>query len=241
MTLNKLQRFAELKTFSNYFEFLFDKRLDDFNLKGKWSLEYFKNDHPLVLELGCGKGEYCIGLFQKFPDKNYIGVDIKGARIWRGAKTASENNYTGVAFLRTRIDFIDKCFAANEVDEIWITFPDPQLKKDRKRLTHPLFLNRYLKFLKPGGKVHLKTDSRELYDFTLEVIEQNKLQVHASTFDLYKEANEGLFKNAQAIQTFYESGFLKQRLKITYVSFSPDTGAVTPLHYSDPKKASKGV
>src|SRR5688572_33160801 len=170
MAKNKLQRFAELRTFSNVHEFLFTERETDFKLKGKWNTDHFKNSNPIVLELGCGKGEYSNGLAEKYPNLNFIGVDIKGARIWRGSKTAQEKKLLNVAFLRTQIEFIESCFEKEEVSEIWITFPDPQPNKEKKRLTHPVFLNRYKNILKQKGVIHLKTDSAELYEFTLETI-----------------------------------------------------------------------
>ena len=148
----------------------------DFVLKGKWRFDYFKNDHPIVLELGCGKGEYSVGLAKHFPEKNFIGVDIKGARMFIGAKEALENNMLNVAFLRTKIDFIQDYFAENEVDEIWLTFSDPQPKKPRKRLSSPLFINRYRQIMKPGGIVHMKTDSDILFEYTEEQIKENNYE-----------------------------------------------------------------
>lgn len=197
----------------------------DHQLKGKWKSSVFENDQPLVLELGCGKGEYTVGLAERFPNKNFLGIDIKGARIWRGAKTALENKMPNVAFLRTRIEFISSFFAPGEVDEIWITFPDPQLKerRERKRLTHPLFLNRYAGFLSEQGVVHLKTDSRELYDFTLEMVEKESCTLLEHTSDLYapntklqvEEHREALL----GIRTFYEQQFLEQGKPICYLKF----------------------
>src|SRR5690606_17521039 len=184
---NKLKRFKENETFSNVIQPTREEVVSgDFYLKGKWNQEIFKNDNPIVLELGCGKGEYSVGLSQKYPNKNFIGIDIKGARMWVGAKQAEALNLNNVAFLRTRIDFIEQAFAKDEVDEIWITFPDPQPQKtrERKRLTHLRFLERYRNLLKKGGIVHLKTDSRLLYDFTLEVIKDNKLELIVHTPDL---------------------------------------------------------
>jgi tRNA (guanine-N7-)-methyltransferase len=215
----KLARWAELNSFSHViqpaFEDVFRK---DHELKGKWHEEWFKNDNPIVLELGCGKGEYTVNLASKYPGKNFIGVDIKGHRMWRGAKEAKEKNLTNAAFLRTRIEFIRSFFAQGEVDEIWITFPDPQLKQSResKRLPGAYFLNLYRAFLKDNGIVHLKTDCRALYDYTLSIVRANNLEIITSTADLHNElpGNEML-----AIRTFYEEMFLKDNVPITYLSF----------------------
>ncbi|MFI5163864.1 MAG: tRNA (guanosine(46)-N7)-methyltransferase TrmB [Bacteroidia bacterium] len=218
MPKNKLQRFAELRTFQNVHEFLFDERENNFRLKGKWNSEYFKNENPIVLELGCGKGEYSIGLAEKYPDKNFIGIDIKGARIWRGSKNAQEKKLENVSFLRTQIEFIENCFAKDEVSELWITFPDPQPNKEKKRLTHPVFLNRYKNIIKQNGIIHLKTDNIELHEFTLEVIRENKLTLLDSTADLYGNIDDGR-EEVKSIQTYYEKKFLAQGKKITYLKF----------------------
>ena len=219
MTQNKLQRFAEIKTFPNVFEFLWTERLTDFRLRGTWNRDFFRNEHPIVLELGCGKGEYTIALAEKYPEKNFIGMDIKGNRIWKGAKTAIEKKLGNVAFLRSQIDFIERCFAPGEVDEIWITFPDPQPKKERKRLTHPIFLARYRKILKPGGILHLKTDSLELHEYTLEVIAEHKIPLLDATADLYGTMNTGRAE-AGSVKTHYENLFTAEGKKITYLKFS---------------------
>ena len=181
----------------------------------------FACGQPIVLELGCGKGEYTIDLSRRVPDRNYVGVDIKGARLWRGAKTATEENLPNVAFLRTRIEFIEAFFGPGEVSEIWLTFSDPQLKSENSRLTSPLFLERYRKFLKPGGIVHLKTDSRFLHEYSKAVAMANGLTILASTTDLYAERqidNDALYE----VQTFYERMFLSQGYKITYLAFTID-------------------
>lgn len=219
MGKNKFKRFQENLTFRNLvqpeFEEIFKK---DHNLKGRWRSEFFGNENPIVLELGCGRGEYTVSLGEMFPDKNFIGVDIKGARMWRGAKTATEKGMPNVGFLRTRIEFIESFFAPGEVDEIWITFPDPQLKKNRvkKRLTAPAFLASYAKFLKPGGKVHLKTDCRHLHDYTNAVIGVNGLVTEFADNDIY---GNGSADEILSIKTTYESQFLKQGKAITYVRF----------------------
>lgn len=218
MPKNKLQRFAELKTFSNVYEFLWTERETDFKLKGKWNSEHFNNDNPIVLELGCGKGEYSIGLAEKYPNKNFIGLDIKGARIWRGSKNAQEKKLSNVAFLRTQIEYIEACFANDEVSEIWITFPDPQPNKERKRLTHKIFLDRYKNVLKPDGVVHLKTDSAELHEFTKEVIAENKLPLWDSTSDLYGDPDPR--EEPKAFKTHYENLFTAKGKKITYLKFN---------------------
>ena len=163
-------------------------KLRNHAIKGRWGEEMFGNDHPIVLELGCGKGEYTIALAERHPEINYIGVDIKGARLWKGAKYATENALPNVAFLRTRIEFIEAFFGPGEVSEIWLTFSDPQLRgSENSRLSSPLFLERYRKFLKPGGIVHLKTDSRFLYEYTQAVCQVNNLQILASGIDIYRE------------------------------------------------------
>ena len=188
MGKDKYRRFQENLTFANMvqpdFEEVFGK---EYRLKGHWHDEFFRNPNPIILELGCGRGEYTVALAERNPDRNYIGIDIKGARMWRGAKTATERGMANAAFLRTRIEFINSFFASGEVDEIWITFPDPQLKKQRvkKRLTSPQFLGYYAKFLKPEGVVHLKTDSRHLHEYTKAVIERNALPLLACGDDIY--------------------------------------------------------
>lgn len=219
MGKNKHRRFQENLTFNNLIQPEFDDIFKkDHQLKGRWRKNFFGNDNPLILELGCGRGEYTVALGEKFPDKNFIGVDIKGARMWRGAKTATENGMSNVAFLRTRIEFIDSFFNTGEVDEIWITFPDPQLKKSRvkKRLTSPGFLASYAKFLKPGGKVHLKTDCLHLHDYTLAVVNVNGLVTEFADSDIY---GNGTADDILSIKTTYESQFLKEGKSITYVRF----------------------
>ena len=223
----KLEHFAEMATFPHVYqpslEEVFRK---DYELKGKWRTEVFKNERPIVLELGCGKGEYTVGMARQFPDKNFIGVDIKGARMWRGAKTSLEEGLPNVAFLRTRIEFITSCFADGEVDEIWITFPDPQMKdrREKKRLTGPLFIERYKQFLKPEGIIHLKTDSDFFYQFSLEECKRNEYSILDSTEDLYHEhilkLNEEM-RDILKIQTHYERLFMEKGHLIHYLKFSP--------------------
>lgn len=221
---SKLEKFADLNTFSNSFDLFFDQLTEGLPLKGKWHQEVFKNDNPIVLELGCGRGEYTIGLAENNPNKNFIGVDIKGNRIWTGAKHALDNGLNNVAFLRTLIDFIEHCFGPDEVSEIWITFPDPQPQKtrERKRLTNPdFFLKRYKTILKPGGLVHLKTDSTSFYEYTMDVIKERNLPLVFATNDLYKncpEDREELIK----IKTYYEGLFTAKGEDIKYCCFKLD-------------------
>jgi len=212
-----LQRFAEMETFANViqpdFEEVFGK---DFRLKGLWSKCQFHNENPVVLELGCGKGEYATGLAKHFPDKNFIGVDIKGSRMWRGASTALSEQLHNVMFLRTRIEMIGSFFGPDEVDEIWLTFPDPQLKKARKRLTSSRFLNSYRTFLKKGGIIHLKTDNAVLYRYTLDLIDKNQLKLRFHSDDLY---HSGYINDILDIKTYYEQQFLDQGMRIHYLCF----------------------
>jgi tRNA (guanine-N7-)-methyltransferase len=217
---SKIEKFADVDSFSNCFAFSFQELGKGFGMKGDWHRSWFKNQNPLLLELGCGKGEYTTGLAVANPDRNYIGVDVKGNRIWTGAKTAIDLGLRNVAFLRTRIDFIDHCFAPGEVDEIWITFPDPQPQstRERKRLTHPLFINRYLKFLKPGGLIHLKTDSTSLYEYTLEMIRENNYRIEWHTDDLYENC-PGDRRELVEIKTYYEQLFTGKGERIKYIAF----------------------
>jgi tRNA (guanine-N7-)-methyltransferase len=216
---NKLKRFNENTTFPNLIQPAFDEVFrTDHSLKGQWGKAFFKNEKPIVLELGCGKGEYTVGLANMFPDKNFIGIDIKGARLWRGAKTAFEQGMQNVGFIRTRIDHISSFFGVDEVSEIWITFPDPQLKRinSLKRLTSSLFLGRYKTFLKPQGLIHLKTDSMPLHRYTRSLTELNELKVHHSTENLY---GSGMEDQILSIKTFYEAQFLEKGMPITYICF----------------------
>ncbi len=215
-------RFEENLGFKNLFQPEFEEVFrKDYVGKGKWHKEVFENSNPLVLELGCGKGEYTVGLSRNFKDKNFLGIDIKGARLWRGAKTVAEEGIANAAFLRTRIEFINSFFDPNEVSEIWITFPDPQLKTARikKRLTSSGFLNSYRAFLKPGGVVHLKTDNLNLHRYTKALAEENGLEIVVATEDLYKTVNDDPILG---IRTFYESQFLEKGMSITYLQFKID-------------------
>lgn len=224
MGKNKLQRFAENKTFTNVFEPPYEMvSKNEFALKGKWHQDYFKNNHPIVLELGCGRGEYTIGLSQLYPQKNFIGIDIKGARLWHGANYAFKNAISNVAFVRTRIDFIESIFDNYEVSEIWITFPDPQpsTSKEFKRLTSSRFLNRYKNILSKDGFIHLKTDNAGLYKYTLEVIKHHQLPLYFHTNNLYKK-NEDVtlyLKEARAFKTYYEELFTGKGHLIHYIRF----------------------
>jgi len=220
---DKLARWAELETFKNVFqpEIKFGSE-SDHHLKGKWKSDFFLNNNPIVLELGCGRGEYTTGLAMHYPGKNFIGVDIKGARMWRGAKTANESGYANTAFIRTRIEFIDRFFARDEVDEIWLTFPDPHPGKQNsnKRLSCPWFLDKYRQFIKDQGIIHLKTDNADLYRYTCRIAEANNLSIIYSTSDLYSGA---LPDSILEIKTHYERKFLGEGKKINYLSFRLDT------------------
>lgn len=217
---NKLKRFKENETFTNVFQPTREEVVgDQFPLKGKWSSDFFKNDNPIVLELGCGKGEYSVGLAERFPEKNFIGIDIKGARFWRGAKTAVESGMNNVAFVRTQIELINHIFAENEVSEIWITFPDPQIKykRTKHRMTNAEFLERYKKILKPSGLMHLKTDSEFMHGYTLGLLHGLGHEVIYANHNIYK--NEGAPAEVTGIQTFYESQYLEVNKPITYIKF----------------------
>ena len=217
---NKLKRFSENETFTNVFQPTREEVVgDQFPLKGKWSSEFFKNDNPIVLELGCGKGEYSVGLAERFPEKNFVGIDIKGARFWRGAKTAVESGMNNVAFVRTQIELINHIFAENEISEIWITFPDPQIKykRTKHRMTNAEFLERYKKILKPSGLMHLKTDSEFMHGYTLGLLHGLGHEVIYANHNIYK--NEGAPAEVTGIQTFYESQYLEVNKPITYIKF----------------------
>jgi tRNA (guanine-N7-)-methyltransferase len=222
MGKNKLNHFAENETFPMFIQPAIDEVKNDFYLRGSWSEKLFRNNHPIVIELACGKGEYTVGLARKHPEKNFIGIDRKGARMWRGMKTAVEEQLLNVAFLRTRIDLLELCFCRHEISEIWITFPDPQLKnkKSQRRLTSSFFLEMYGKILIPGGQIHLKTDNSALYKFTQHTIRDFNHSLILETSDLYAST---LNNEASEIQTHYEKIFLDQGLKIKYIVFSLNT------------------
>jgi tRNA (guanine-N7-)-methyltransferase len=214
-----MARWAEMQSFNNVIQpDINDIRTKEHPLRGKWNSEYFMNNNPIVLELGCGKGEYTLELAKLFPEKNFTGIDIKGARMWRGAKTASENKIPNVLFLRTRIEFINSFFAENEVDEIWITFPDPFAKPKRsgRRLTNPVFLNSYRKFLKDKGIIHLKTDDKDLFNYTLETVKFNNLEIVSSTDNLYSDIKDD---KILTIRTYYENIFINEGKNIHYLAF----------------------
>ncbi len=217
---NKLKRFRENETFNNVFQPTREELVNqNYILKGNWNTSYFKNNNSLILELGCGKGEYSVALAQKYSNKNFIGIDIKGARFWRGAKTAIEENLQNIAFIRTQIELIDYIFAENEVDEIWITFPDPQIKykRTKHRMTNSVFLQKYKKVLKKDGVVNLKTDSEFMHGYTLGLLHGEGHEVIYSNHDVYKQ--EGSPEDVTNIQTFYESQYLEQNKPITYIRF----------------------
>lgn len=219
MAKNKLQRFAELEGMQRVYQPGSAYADRDYPLKGKWNSEVFGNANPIVLELGCGKGEYTVGLSRMFPEKNFIGVDRKGARIWRGAKTINEEHVGNAAFLRMQIQHLSSVFSRGEVSEIWITFPDPQPQKTREksRMTGPRFLEMYRTLLKPGGLIHLKTDSAPLFDYSLECAAAAKASIQVSTNDLYGTLETNPVLN---IKTTYEKRFLAEGLKICYLVFS---------------------
>lgn len=221
MGKGKLEKFAEMETFKNVFQYPFSVLENvPFDMKGHWCDDYFKNNHPIVLELGCGKGEYTVGLARLFPDVNFIGVDIKGARMWTGAKQALAEGLDNVAFLRTNIEMIDRFFAPDEVREIWLTFSDPQMKNARKRLSSTYFMNRYRRFLVDGGVVHLKTDSNFLFTYTSLMVEKNQLPLLQKTADLYHTADvDEATRRILSIQTYYESMWMERGLNIKYIKF----------------------
>ena len=228
MSKGKLQKFAEMETFSNVFQYPYGVVSKvPFDMKGHWREQYFHNDNPIILELGCGKGEYTVGLARLYPNINFIGVDIKGARIYTGAKQALDENLPNVAFLRTSIEIIDRFFDNDEVQEIWLTFSDPQMKNPRKRLSSTFFLNRYRNFLEDRGVVHLKTDSNFLFTYTTYLVEKNSLPLLFRTEDLYANETNGVqsteldsrTKEILGIHTYYENQWIERGLNIKYMKF----------------------
>lgn len=229
MGKGKLAKFAEMETFEHVFQYPYSI-IDNvpFDMKGHWRDDFFHNNNPIVLELGCGKGEYAVQLAQMYPDKNFIGVDIKGARMWTGAKQALDAGLMNVAFLRTNIEIIDRFFDKDEVQEIWLTFSDPQMKNPRKRLTSTYFLERYRRFLVDGGLIHLKTDSNFLFTYTNYLVEENQLPLLFSTTNLYAESSlDGQAQQILNIRTYYESMWIARGIPIKYMKFSlPQTIAL---------------
>jgi tRNA (guanine-N7-)-methyltransferase len=241
---NKLQKFEEMDTYPHVVQAPFDEVFhNNHALYGRWNENFFGNENPVVLELGCGKGEYTVGLARLFPDKNFIGVDIKGNRMHRGATDALNEGLKNVGFLRTRIEAIHAFFGPSEVDEIWLTFPDPQIKKFRKRLTCTRFLASYSRFLKPGGIIHLKTDSLFMYTYTRELLKVNNIEPLVDEVDLYAD---GYQNEILSIQTYYESKWLQHGIPVKYLKFElgDATGLVEPeveIEPDDYRSAGRGV
>lgn len=234
MAKNKLQKFDEMAAYDHVFQYPYaELQAQGFPMKGRWGEAFFHNEHPIVLELGCGRGEYTVGLASRYPDKNFIGVDIKGARMWTGATEALRRDMKNVAFLRTKIELLSAFFAQDEVSEIWITFPDPQMKKVNKRLTSTRFMQHYAQFLQPGGLIHLKCDSLFLFSYTEEMVKANSLPVVGRIMDLYgSEATEWMAQSEEAgksspvdiealrsIRTYYESQWLARGISIKYLGW----------------------
>ena len=218
MGKNKLRKFSEMENFENVIQPETYHLTDDISLKGKWNTDFFKNENPIVLELGCGKGEYSVSLAERYPEKNFIGIDIKGNRMWKGATDSIRMGLENIAFLRIRIENIEKCFSENEISEIWITFPDPQIKKrrEKKRLTHPVFLKKYSSFLQIEGIINLKTDSQFLYGYTLGIIEGHKHKLLDCVEDIYGVHQ---LRQDMDVKTHYEKIYLEKETPITYTKF----------------------
>ena len=220
MGKGKLAKFADMASYENVFQYPFSVMEHVlFDMQGQWREQYFKNNNPIVLELGCGKGEYAVELARNYPDKNFIGIDIKGARMWTGATQALKEELKNVAFLRTNIEIIDRFFAKDEVQEIWLTFSDPQMKNPRKRLTSTYFMERYRRFLMDGGTIHLKTDSNFLFTYTTYMVEKNQLPVDFRTEDLYhdEQSTQNVEPATLAVQTYYEQMWIARGLNIKYM------------------------
>lgn len=225
MSKGKLAKFADMASYPHVFEYPFSVAENvPFEMKGRWHKDFFGNDNPIILELGCGRGEYSVGLARRFPSKNFIGVDIKGARMWSGATDSLNEGLKNVAFLRTNIEIIDRFFAPGEVSEIWLTFSDPQMKKATKRLTSTFFMERYRRFLVDNGVIHLKTDSNFMFTYTKYMVEHNRLPLEFITDDLY---HSGWADDILSIRTYYEQQWLDRGLNIKYMKFRlPQTGTL---------------
>lgn len=216
MSKKKLIHYRENRSFPHLFQLRYHELKEDFSLRSKWNLDFFHNPNPIILELGCGKGEYTVELAEKYPDRNFIGMDLKGARIWRGCKTVQEKGMKNVAFIRSMIDYIEKFFGENEISEIWITFPDPHPGRERRRLTAPVFLDRYRKIMIPGGIIHLKTDNVDFFSYTLAIIARFDHQMITAVEDLY---HSKITDDVTSVQTYYEKIWLEQGKNIFYVKF----------------------
>ncbi len=225
MSKGKLAKFSEMEQFEHVVQAPYHKiQQNEFGFKGKWANDFFKNINPIVVELGCGKGEYTVAMAEKHPSINFIGVDIKGARLYTGAKKALEKRLKNVAFLRTNIEIIEQFFGEDEVSEIWLTFPDPQMKKTRKRLTSTLFLHKYRNFLKKDGIIHLKTDSNFQFTYTREMVHLNQFKILAETDNLYES---DVLNETLQIKTFYEKQWLSRGITIKYIAFNLKDGELT--------------
>lgn len=220
MGKKKLIHFQENLTFPHLFQPDYNEIRTGFHLRSKWNQDFFMNRHPIVVELGCGKGEYTVGLAERYPEKNFIGIDVKGARLWRGCRSVFEMGLKNAAFVRTRVDFLEDLFGPGEVSEIWITFPDPQPGKEKKRLTSPLFLHKYRNILVRDGVIHLKTDDRSFFDYSCGIIDECRHPLIYSTDDLY---HSGVQDEVVQIQTFYENIWLNEGKKIFYLQFRLNT------------------